>query len=148
MSSPVSVPVFMCTQVWSPHLEQTVSLGPLSVSLLLIKGFTLDVSSSSTVGPDLPPPSRVEIYFYLKDNDDANMSTRGAPLSFFSPLMALGQWLPARLLFHVPKCVAPRSWHIFSHILSLSSHTWLINLPLWSLQNSSPISYSLCELMC
>lgn len=147
MSSPVSVPVFMCTQVWSPHLEQTVSLGPLSVSLLLMKGFTLDVSSSSTVGPDLPPPSRVEIYFYLKDNDDANMSTRGAPLSFFSPLMALGQWLPARLLFHVPKCVAPRSWHI-SHILSLSSHTWLINLPLWSLQNSSPISYSLCELMC
>lgn len=56
MSSPVSVPVFMCTQVWSPHLEQTVSLGPLSVSLLLIKGFTLDVSSSSTVGPDLLLP--------------------------------------------------------------------------------------------
>lgn len=52
------------------------------------------------------------------------------------------------LLSCVPKCDAPRFWHVFTHVFSISSHPWLLYLLPWSLWISSSPSFSLCKLTC
>lgn len=125
MSSPVSVPVFMCTQVWSPHLEQTVSLGPLSVSLLLIKGFTLDVSSSSTVGPDLLLPVVLKSIFIWRTMMMQTWAHVELPYHFSVPWWPLANGcLPGSCsMFQsvLPQGLGTSSLPLFTHLAHQSS---------------------------
>lgn len=113
----------MSTQAFPPWA------GCLSRTPFLV--FTLDVSHSSPVSHDLPPPHHDEILFYLKDSGDANISTHGGSLTLFSLLMAFGQWLPALTPFlcskvWYPKVLAHLSptcpFHLFTHLAPESSN--------------------------
>lgn len=116
-------PAFMSTQL--SHHEQAVSLGPLSLSL----PFMCPIPALWALTSLLPIMMKsLSLWRTVVMQTLAQVEAGSLPL--FSRLMAFGQWLPALAPLLCSKVWCPKVLaHHPLHVISISSLTWLLNLP-------------------